>query len=403
MRFLYGIGVQGYGLAIRIASLFNPKARLWVQGRKNWRSSLPQLDQRTVIWFHCASLGEFDQGLPLMHRIRKDQPESFIVVTFFSPSGMQHYHKRQHPADHVMYMPLDTTRNARDFIQHFKPGLSLFVKYEFWANHIFVAKASGSRVFNISGLFREKHRFFRWYGGFFRKTLRQFEWFFVQNTHSLKLLQSIGITQASVSGDARFDRVIENSRQCIPNPLIEAFRADAELLIVGSSWPKDEALIAAWEISFNGKVLLAPHTIDRAHIDALQSVFPEAGLYTRCAEGEALPARILILDTIGQLANAYTYGDFAYVGGGFSGSLHNILEPAVFGLPVIFGPRHTRFPEAQQFIDAGIGFSVQDAAAMQKVVAHIQTEQAELKTKTQAFVAQNAGASDRMWARISAS
>lgn len=402
MRFLYGIGVQGYGLAIRIASLFNKKARLWVKGRSNWRSALPDVHQHEVIWFHCASLGEFDQGLPLMQRIRRDRPGSFILVTFFSPSGMQHYHKRQHPADYVMYMPLDTRRNARDFTLHFKPELSLFVKYEFWSNHILEAKKRGSRIFNISGLFRENQRFFRAYGGFFRRTLRQFEWFFVQNVQSLELLKEIGIANASVTGDARFDRVIENSRQRIPNPLIENFCAGKETLIVGSSWPKDEALVASWLHNFKGNVLLAPHVIDQNHLDQLKGLFPEAGYYTQSEKGAALPERVLILDTIGQLANAYAYGDFAYVGGGFSGSLHNILEPAVFGLPVIFGPKHKRYPEAQQFIDAGIGFSVEKTEDLSQAVRHIQREMENLRDRTKRFVEENTGASDRMWVHINA-
>lgn len=403
MRFLYGIGVQGYGLAIRIASLFNKKARLWVKGRSDWRSSLPVLENRKVIWFHCASLGEFDQGLPLMQRIRKEQPDAYLLVTFFSPSGMQHYHKRQHPADHVMYLPLDSRRNARDFVKHFQPEISFFVKYEFWSNYIFEAKKKGSRIFNVSGIFRENHRFFKSYGGFFRETLRQFDWFFVQNESSLELLKKIRIENVSVVGDARFDRVIENSKQRIPNPIIESFCANEETFIIGSSWPKDEALLKAWITSFSGKVLIAPHSIDQTHLNELKQIFPTAEFYTNSAEKNVLPDRILILDTIGQLANAYAYGDFAYVGGGFSGSLHNILEPAVFGLPVIFGPKHSRFPEAQQFIDQGIGFSVQNSDELVAAVLHIQQSKAELKEKTRKFVEANTGASDRIWAHVNAS
>lgn len=403
MHGLYTIGIYCYGMAIRIASGFNPKAREWVSGRKNWRSTLPDPGQKKVIWFHCASLGEFDQGLPLMQRIRRDQPNAFLLVTFFSPSGMQHYHKRQHPADHVMYLPLDTPGNAHAFIRHFRPELAFFVKYEFWSNFIFAASAQGTRLFNISGLFREKHRFFKWYGGFFRATLRRFEWFFVQNQSSLELLHSIGIRNASVAGDSRFDRVIENRKLATGNPILEQFAAGEKMLIAGSSWPEDERMLAGWAKSYAGKLLIAPHSIDDSHIRDILQLFPDAVRYTHCTEATEYNTRVMILDTIGQLANAYAYGYVAYVGGGFSGSLHNILEPAVFGLPVIFGPKHERFPEARQFIDAGIGFSVSTAEEFGKAFESLRQTLPEISRKTTEFVQANQGAADRIWTHISSS
>ena len=191
MHALYNIGILFYGFAIRIASLFNPKAKDWIAGRKNLFAGLPTIDGKEVIWFHCASLGEFDQGLPLMSKIKDESPDSFLLITFFSPSGMKFQHKRKHKADHVMYLPLDTPRKAKRFVQHFTPSKVFFVKYEFWSNHIFAAKNGGAKLYNISGLFRDDHRFFKSYGGFFRKTLRQFDWFFVQNEKSKALLESI--------------------------------------------------------------------------------------------------------------------------------------------------------------------------------------------------------------------
>lgn len=400
MRILYTFGVLCYGFAIRISSLFNPKAREWVNGRKNWSKNLPNTENRLVIWFHCASLGEFDQGLPLMERIKKDRPNSFLIVTFFSPSGMQHYHKRQHCADHVMYMPLDTPLNARRFIHYFRPYMSIFVKYEFWSNHILAARECHSRIFNISGLFRPSQRFFQWYGGFFRKTLGEFEWFFVQNDASVKLLASIGLKNSTVSGDSRFDRVLENSRLASSNVLIEDFCSGQPLLVIGSSWPQDERLLAPFLQKYSGKVLLAPHAIDEAHIQDILTLLPGAVRYSACEKGMKLPEKILVLDTIGQLANAYSYGSVAYVGGGFSGSLHNILEPAVFGLPVIFGPKHSRFPEAQHFINEGIGFSVETTVEFQKAFEKITANLPEMKSKTRAFVEANAGAADRILSAI---
>lgn len=400
MRILYIFGILCYGFAIRIASLFNPKAREWIRGRRNWSKNLPNTDNRQVIWFHCASLGEFDQGLPLMERIKKDRPNCFLLVTFFSPSGMQHYHKRQHCADHVMYMPLDTSSNARLFAEYFRPHMSIFVKYEFWCNHIIAVRKFESRIFNISGLFRPSQRFFQWYGSFFRKTLGHFEWFFVQNEASVDLMATIHLENVTVSGDSRFDRVLENSRKASSNPLIERFCAGEPLLVIGSSWPQDERLLAPFIHHYTGKVLLAPHAIDEGHIREILNLLPGADCYSTCEKGGALPEKILVLDTIGQLANAYSHGSVAYVGGGFSGSLHNILEPAVFGLPVLFGPKHSRFPEAQHFINEGIGFSVESTAEFQKAFEKITDNLPEMKSKTRAFVEANAGAADRIWSAI---
>ena len=400
MHALYNIGIIFYGLAIRIASLFNAKAKDWVQGRKNLYLQLPAVNGREVIWFHCASLGEFDQGLPLMAKIKVDDPTVFLLVTFFSPSGMKFQHKRAHKADHVMYLGLDTPSNAQTFIQHFNPEKVFFVKYEFWSNHIFAAKKSGAQVYNISGLFREDHRFFKWYGGFFRKTLQQFDHFFVQNESSRKLLETIGINHVTVSGDIRFDRVLENKNSVHENRLIENFKGSAPLLIIGSSWPEDEKILLPWIRKNEMKVLIAPHNIDESHIRAILSELPNALRYTE-AEGKDLSkVQVIILDTIGHLSSAYSYGTIAYIGGGFSGSLHNILEPAVFGLPVIFGPKYKRFPEAQHFIDRSIGFSVSDSKEFEIVLNQIEGSLEKISSDTLAFVESNQGAADKIWSEI---
>lgn len=394
MRFLYTAGVRLYGFGIRVASLFLPKAKKWIAGRTNWSSHLPNTQGKEVVWFHCASLGEFDQGLPLMAKIKEEHPDIFLLVTFFSPSGFEHYQKRDHQADYVCYLPLDTPENAQRFIQHFSPSKSFFVKYEFWGNYILRAKAAGSKIYNVSGLFRPKQRFFKWHGGFFRSILQQFDHFFVQNESSKELLASIGITNVTISGDSRFDRVSENRVKAKDNSLIEEFKGNDELVIIGSSWPADEAILTPWINSTEQKVLIAPHQVDNKHIEQIFSgLTRKTERYTEIESAPKPDTEVLILDTIGHLASAYKYGAIAYVGGGFSGSLHNILEPAVFGLPVIFGPKHSRFPEAQAFIDGGFGFSVATTAEFEVAFKSIKDDFDSISSNEQQFVESNVGAS----------
>lgn len=402
MKFIYNIGIYALGFSIRLASLFSSKARLWILGRRDVYINLPQMKDRQVIWFHCASLGEFDQGLPLMEKLKERNPTIFILVTFFSPSGMQHYHKRKHCADHVMYLPLDTRKNARNFFERIQPSQAFFVKYEFWSNFIFEAKRNDVKLYNVSGIFRENHRYFKWYGNYFRKTLKAFDWFFVQNKSSLELLKTIGIVNVSISGDSRFDRVLENKKFVVKNEMLEEFTQNSKVFIVGSSWPEDERIIQSFVQKGNQKTLIAPHNIDEGHIQSLLKQFPEAVRFTQTNPEEIARKRILILDTIGQLSNAYSYGNLAYVGGGFSGNLHNILEPAVFGLPVIFGPKHSRFPEAQMFIDKGIGISVSNESEFELAFRSIYDDLTLLSQKTTEFVEENKGASEKIIVKLTA-
>ncbi len=401
MHFLYNIGVRLYGLAILIASIFNLKAKKWIAGRKKWASQLPKTENKRVIWFHCASLGEFDQGLPLMAKLKTEDPDCFLVVTFFSPSGFEHYQKREHNADFVCYLPLDTRSNAKQFIQHFAPTHSFFVKYEFWGNYILAAKKNGSKIFNVSGLFRPKQRFFKWYGAFFRTILKQFDHLFVQNEASEALLKSIGIENVTITGDSRFDRVIENRDKVKDNELIQRFKGEDQLIIIGSSWPADETLLFAWMNTSDQKILIAPHQVDDKHIAQIESgISRSVQRYSQLSADSTIDFEVLILDTIGQLASAYKYGTIAYVGGGFSGSLHNILEPAVFGLPVIFGPSHKRFPEAQAFIDGGFGFSVESRTQFEMAFDEILTDLELISLKERTFVESNAGASEKIFLAV---
>lgn len=397
MNLLYTLGIRFYGMILWIAQFFSPKAKSWVEGRKHFWQRIPQIQHPKVYWFHCASLGEFDQGLPLMNRLKSEDPGIFLLVTFFSPSGFEHYHKRQHQADLVCYLPLDTRSNARKFMAHFRPSHVFFVKYEFWTNYISEAKKSGAKVYSVSALFREDHRFFKWYGGQFRETLCKIDYFFVQNQSSLQLLQSIHIKNALLCGDTRFDRVIENRKNVQPDEKIERFLNRQKAFVVGSCWPEDETLLQDLIVrkSTEIPVIMAPHDISENHLQQIEKRFGD--LIVRYSQWNGETGKtILLIDSIGKLANAYSYGKIAYVGGGFSGSLHNILEPAVFGLPVIFGPKHKRFPEAQTFIDAGCGFSVSTPETLDQAWDFIMSHEAELNEKTQQLVQESTGATEKI-------
>ena len=377
MHLLYNISIYLFGLVIRVASLFNPKAKEWVKGRKNYFSHLPE-STKPVLWFHCASLGEFDMAIPVMNELRTTHPTHTILVTFFSPSGMQHYHKRNHPADLVLYLPIDTPKNAERFVAHFKPEKAFFVKYEFWSNYLDALKDSGAKVFSICTLLRTENRFFRWYGGFFRKSLRNFDHFYTQNDPTRALLHSIGILKVTITGDTRYDKVIETRDKQVTNPRIEEFLGGEKMVIFGSTWPQDEAIILPWiEANPTIKCIIAPHNIDLAHVQSLVKAFGERCV--RYTEKDNKDCQVLILDTIGHLSSAYGSAKIAYVGGGFSGKLHNILEPAVYGIPVLFGPKFNRFPEAQQFIDAGIGFSVSDTKSLSETMTEVTKRLSEIK------------------------
>lgn len=396
MRIVYTFSIRLLYLVIWIAQFFNPKAKKWIAGRKPGFTPYPKIEaDRKVIWFHCASLGEFDQGLPLMKLLKEKDPSLFLVVTFFSPSGFENYNKRQHMVDFACYFPLDTSSNAKTFLNHFKVKQAFFVKYEFWANFIFEAKNQGIKIYSVCTIFREKHRFFKWYGGFFRKTLKLIDYFFVQNKQSLELLHSIGITKAKIVGDLRFDRVIENKKTLVPDPVLEQFIKHKNIWILGSSWSVDEAFLEEEINTFEGQLIIAPHDISEKHLLEIENRFPGNTIrYTQCRPDE--DKKIIILDCIGKLANAYSFGTFAYVGGGFTGSLHNILEPAVFGLPVIFGPKHKRFPEAQLFIDQEVGFSVSTAEELNKTLQHTSIYQEQIKERIQLLIKENAGSSEKI-------
>ena len=304
---------------------------------------------------------------------------------------MEHYSKRKHKVDLAVYLPSDIPSNVEKFITYFHPDKVFFVKYEFWSNYIFEAKKEHVQVFSLCSIFREDHRFFKWYGGFFRKTLKEVDFFYTQNETSTLLLADIGITNFMTSGDTRFDRVIENKKSLETNLRIEAFLNDEKAVIIGSSWPDDEAIVLPYILQNpNKKFIIAPHNVDEAHVRAIETQL--INLTERFSEKTG-GKNILILNTIGHLASAYSYGEIAYIGGGFSGNLHNILEPAVFGLPVLFGPKYKRFPEASQFIHLGIGFSVKTSDEFTFAIKAIYNNLPAISEKTSTTVTNNTGAS----------
>jgi 3-deoxy-D-manno-octulosonic-acid transferase len=368
MHLLYNISIGLYGFLICFTSLFNAKAKLWIAGRNKWKSTLPKNEtKKDVYWFHCASLGEFDQGLPVMNALKNKFPDAFILVTFFSPSGMLHYHKRTHLADHVMYLPLDTVSNSAYFLDAIKPVKIYFIKYEFWANYLLQAKKRGIDVYSVSSNFRKSQIFFKWYGGFFQKIIRQINHFYVQTEESKSLLNSIGIEDVTVVGDTRFDQVVQVKNQVLDKKIrgkfdadfskIEKFLNGQAAIVLGSSWPVEEDKLIPFILNHPSlKFIVAPHDISVGHINSIVNKLQSNGIRFTHYNGEDVQANCLILDTIGHLSKAYVFGKIAVVGGGFTGKLHNILEPASYGLPVLFGPKHDKFPEAQMFIGKGLAF-----------------------------------------------
>jgi len=393
MSRIYQIGIRVFILAMRIASLFNGKIKEGIEGRKNGLKKLNNIPENVnVIWFHCASLGEFDQGLPVMTALKKTIPNAYLLVSFFSPSGMKHYQKRNHTVDQAIYLPFDTINNAKVFLQKVRPSIAVFIKYEFWPNLILQCKKTNVKTVSISTLLRKDQIYFKWYGGFFAGVLKSVDFFFVQNQETKSLLESIGADNVEISGDTRYDRVLEHRKNnAITNDILDQFTQEGPTLIVGSSWEEEEKIVKGFlDIDAKSKVIIAPHNVNEKNIGRIQSLLDQPSVrYTQFKEYQG--DRVLILDTIGHLSSAYQYADYALIGGGFSGSLHNILEAGVWGLPVFFGPHHLKFPEAEEFINAGIGYEVENSEQLlQKINELSGTER--LKEKINAFFQNKSGA-----------
>ena len=362
--FLYNLFVRLYALALLLVSPFNSKASKWILGRRNIFDEIQKKlrpDEKRI-WFHCASLGEFEQGRPLIEKIKKECPEIKIVLSFFSPSGYEV--RNNYPlADYVFYLPIDSAFNANKFISLINPFQVVFVKYEFWYHYINELYDKNIPLYFISSVFRPSQQFFAWYGAFFRNMLKKASWIFVQDQDSLLLLKEIGITNAEKAGDTRFDRVLEIASFPSNLSLIEKFVFGKNILVAGSTWPQDEKLLFSLFANLEGnanKFIIAPHEISEEHIsELLNSYGSEAIRYSELTEGNASLSRVLIIDNIGLLASLYNYGSMAFVGGGFGKGVHNVLEAAVYGIPVFFGPVHQKSREAKSLVQLDCAYSIE--------------------------------------------
>jgi 3-deoxy-D-manno-octulosonic-acid transferase len=354
MKLLYNLGLFIFTALTYLISPFNSKASLMIKGRRKWGEKIKEKispGDRTI-WIHCASLGEFEQGRPVIEAIKKEESELKILLTFFSPSGFE-VRKNYSGADCIIYLPPDTRANAAKLIRLVNPEFVIFVKYEFWHNYISVLYEKRIPLYLISAIFRSEQHFFHWYGSFFRTMLRKFRMIFVQDKPSLDLLSGIGIKDVTIAGDTRFDRVVQIAKSTREIPKIELFRGAERLFLAGSSWRLDEEIIAEYINKFPEKMkwVFAPHEIGTANIERLEKLFNVRSVRFSRYDDTEKDARVMIIDNIGMLSSAYKYAYIAAVGGGFGKGIHNILEPACWGIPVIFGPEFRKFREAVELIN----------------------------------------------------
>jgi 3-deoxy-D-manno-octulosonic-acid transferase len=401
--FLYNLGIRVFGAGARVASLFNQKARALVSGRKNLLTSVQQaLSSNTspLVWVHCASLGEFEQGRPIIERLRKEFANYKILLTFFSPSGYE-VRKNYPGADYVFYLPFDTPNNARRWIEVTKPSLAIFVKYEFWLNYSEELRKAKIPMISASAIFRDDQIFFKGTGGPFRKVLRNFNHFFVQNIASAKLLQSIGITNVTVAGDTRFDRVYEITSNKESIPVAEKFKGNDQVMVAGSCWPEDIDVLAPFMNETAIKFIIAPHEISEAFLSEIErSVVGKTIRFSKATnETDLENAKVLLIDNVGMLSRLYRYGEFAFVGGAFGKGLHNILEAACYGIPVFFGNRnYQKFAEAHELIMHGGAFEVNDFADLRGKYEMVNTPENFMLAceVTRNYVLNNLGATDKI-------
>ncbi len=400
---MYNLAIYLYLLAVKFVGLFSKKVKLMRKGHKQVFDILRQsIDKDSqYLWFHAASLGEFEQGRPLIERIRKCYPQYKILLTFFSPSGYE-VRKNYEGADVICYLPFDTPRNVRRFLDLARPSMAFFIKYEFWQNYMKGLQRRGIPTYSVSSIFRPNQVFFRWYGGQYYKVLTRITHFFVQNEESLRLLATRGVTNATVVGDTRFDRVLEIHQAARQLPLVERFKGDCnKVLVAGSSWQPDEELFIDY---FNRhpemKLIIAPHVVDENHLAWIESRLNRPSMrYTRALGTNADLSRVdcLIIDCYGLLSSIYRYGEISYVGGGFGVGIHNVLEAAVYGIPVLFGPNNQRFREARQLLAEGGAFEIHDATGFAATMDRLFTDEAFLAQSGECagrYVKDNAGAAD---------
>lgn len=402
MLFLYNLVISIAGFFLKIVALFSPKIKLFTEGRKDVFSILEQKIKPSdkTIWFHSASLGEYEQGLPVIEKIKEKYPSHKIVVTFFSPSGYE-VRKNNTVADVTVYLPLDTKSNAKKFLKLVHPELAFFIKYEFWLNYLKELETSKTPTYLISGIFRDNQMFFKWYGGFYRKALKAFTYFFVQNESSKQKIEAIGFQNVIVSGDTRFDRVNAILERDNTLDFIKNFKNNIPTIVIGSSWPKDEALIAEYinQSPEDVKFIIAPHNIKADQIAALKSQITKSTvLFSEKANVDLSNFSVFIIDTVGLLTKIYSYGTIAYVGGGFGNpGIHNILEPATFGIPIVIGPNYSNFAEATQLVALGGCIVISTSNELKQNLDRLLTDKAFFEEKSQickAYIQNNKGATN---------
>ena len=395
---IYNLTMYILELGIKLAALFSDKPAKMVKGHREVFDLLKSKIDRNAryIWFHAASLGEFEQGRPLIERIRKEYPQYKILQTFFSPSGYE-VRKNYDGADIVCYLPIDTPANAKKFIELVNPCMVFFVKYEFWHNYLNALYQKGIPTYSVSSIFRPNQIFFRWYGKSYQQVLKTFAHLFVQNEESKKLLAGIGVKNTTVVGDTRFDRVLDICAAAKQLPLVQKFKGDALTFVAGSSWGPDEDIFIKY---FNAhpemKLIIAPHVVNDGHLKEIESKLQRSSIrYTQATEENVGKADCLIIDCYGLLSSIYRYGEISYIGGGFGVGIHNVLEAAVYGIPVIFGPNNKKFREAQHLLANKGGFEIHSYDDFEQLMNKFLTDEAYLKQSGKAagdYVKGNAGA-----------
>ena len=399
---IYNLIIALYDLAVHIISPFSRKPRKMMKGHWVVYELLRQQLEPGYhyIWFHAASLGEFEQGRPLMEKIRASYPEYKLLLTFFSPSGYE-VRKNYRGADIVCYLPFDKPRNVKKFLDLVNPCMAFFIKYEFWKNYLDELHSRRIPVYSVSSIFRKGQIFFKWYGGTYRNVLRNFDYLFVQNERSKRFLAKIGINRAMVVGDTRFDRVLQIRQEAKELPLVELFKGKAMTFVAGSSWQPDEDLFIEY---FNThpemKLIIAPHVIDENHLVEIVSKLKRPYVrYSRADEKNVLKADCLIIECFGLLSSIYRYGEIAYIGGGFGVGIHNTLEAAVYGIPVIFGPKYQKFQEAVQLIENKGAYCIKNYVELKVLLDRLMTDDEFLRDtgyRAGSYVTDNAGATDKI-------
>ena len=407
MKWFYNIGIQLYTLIIHLAALFgNKKAKMWIAGRKDIFKQLKEVEPN-AIWIHAASLGEFEQGRPIIEAIKAKTPNQKILLTFFSPSGYEI--RKNYPfADYIFYLPIDNQRNAKRFIALTKPKFAIFIKYEFWYHYINELHLNQIPIYSVSAIFRPNQRFFKWYGAWFRQMLLKFEHIFVQNKSSLLLLKKQHISNATMAGDTRVDRVWDIKSTKKDFPIIEKFTNQQPTLICGSTWQEDEKIIAEYintEKNLPFKIIIAPHDIQEKHLKAIEHLFKNTSIfrYSQANDADIEQANILIIDNIGMLSSIYQYGTIAYIGGGLGKGLHNTLEPITFELPVIFGnQQYQKFEETVWLAENGGGFPIGNFEEFKSIVEQLQEEDFYKNAAQMAFqyIEDNRGATEMIMQKI---